>query len=75
MKETKSTTWTIAKIAGRWTMHPSSVSRVMGRFGVSGAKFGTSRQAARRFSDADVRRVEKLAGLSFKSLANEEETI
>lgn len=72
MKETKSITWTIAKIATRWTLHPSSVPRVMERFGVFGAKFGKSRQAARRFSDADVRRVEKLAGLSFKSLPNEE---
>jgi hypothetical protein len=36
----------------------------MRRFGITGAKFGAAKQAARRFSDQDVRTVEKLAGFN-----------
>ena len=54
---------TAAEIARRWGYRsPSSVLRTMIRFGISGAKFGAAKQSARRFSAADVERVEKLAG-------------
>ncbi|MEI7821371.1 MAG: hypothetical protein WCK55_10665 [Verrucomicrobiota bacterium] len=51
-------------IANRWDCHPSSVIRVMRRYGVSGIKFGATKQSARRFSLKDVETVEKLAGLN-----------
>ena len=35
----------------------------MRRFGFSGMKFGPSKQAARRFADADVKTVERIAAL------------
>ena len=61
MKPNVETTWTASTLAIRWGYHPSSVIRVMRRFGFSGLKFGTSKQAARRYADADVRKVEKVA--------------
>jgi len=35
----------------------------MRRYGISGLKFGTSQQAARRFTTLQVETVERLAGL------------
>jgi hypothetical protein len=55
---------TSSELGKRWNFHPSHVPRVMRRFGISGKKFGGSRQAARRFSDEEVLLVEKLAGLN-----------
>jgi len=60
-------TWTAAKLASRWACHPSTAVRILERFGFAGAKFGLSKQAARRFSDADVRTVEKIAGLEIRN--------
>lgn len=51
-------------ISIRWDCHPSSVIRVMRRYGVGGIKFGVNKQAARRFSLKDVERIEVLAGLN-----------
>ncbi|MCE9610236.1 MAG: hypothetical protein K8R23_08505 [Chthoniobacter sp.] len=45
-------------------MHPTSVLRIMKRHGFSGAKFGNAKQAGHRFSDHDVRIVEKLTGMN-----------
>ncbi|MEI6491454.1 MAG: hypothetical protein WCO94_02815 [Verrucomicrobiota bacterium] len=58
---------TSAEVGQRWNYHPSHVPRVMRRFGVSGLKFGSTKQSARRFADEDVRRVERLAGLKIPS--------
>lgn len=58
------TTAQAAEWPNRWDCHPSSVIRVMRRYGVSGIKFGATKQAARRFSLKDVETVEKLAGLN-----------
>lgn len=56
-------TLTAVDIARRWGFQsPSSILRVMKRFGISGTKFGKARQAARRFAASDVRLVERLAG-------------
>ena len=57
-------TWCARKLAVRWSCHPSSVARIMRRFGCNGLKFSPSQQGARRYLDADVRLVEKLCGLS-----------
>lgn len=64
MRNTLKTGWSAVKVAGRWDTHPSSVLRIMKRFGYSGAKFGTAKQAARRFPEREVRIVEKLAGFN-----------
>lgn len=53
---------TASHVGRRWDYHPSTVVRVMQRFGFSGLKFGSSRQSARRFSEEDVQKVEELAG-------------
>jgi len=63
VRETPPKTWTAAELGSRWEYHPSSVVRVMRRFGFSGMKFGPSKQAARRFADADVKTVERIAAL------------
>lgn len=55
--------WTSNELSQRWELHRASVPRLMARFGCSGLKFGTAQQAARRFSAADVKLVEHLAGL------------
>lgn len=52
--------WTCGDLAARWHYHPSTIPRVMRRFGFSGRKFGASRQAARRYTDAEVTTVEAL---------------
>jgi len=52
-----------AEIGVRWDYHPSSVVRIMRRFGCSGIKFGDSKQASRRYASQDVEMVEKLAAL------------
>ena len=67
MSETNAKTWTAAELAIRWEFHPSSVIRVMRRFGFGGMKFGTTKQAARRYADHDVKTVEKLAALQTRS--------
>ena len=64
MKKTIFKTWSAAELGARWGYHASSVVRVMRRFGFSGLKFGSARQAARRYSDEDVKTVEKLAILT-----------
>ncbi len=57
------TSLTAAEIARRWGYRSSSsVLRTMKRFGISGTKFGAARQAARRFTEENVRLVERLAG-------------
>ena len=72
MNETRSEKlWTATTIGLRWEYHPSSVIRVMRRFGFTGVKFGTARQAARRYADRDVMKVEKLAGLRSSASCNE----
>lgn len=55
---------TSKEVALRWNYHPSHIVRVMRRYGISGTKFGNARQAARRFSEEEVTRVERLAGLT-----------
>jgi len=47
----------------RWDKHPSTVVRIMKRFGVAGLKMGDSSQSSRLYSVKDVFRVEKLANL------------
>ena len=47
-------------IAQRWGVHPSSVLRIMRRYGFSGAKMGPSRNSPRRFKFTDVTQVEAL---------------
>jgi hypothetical protein len=64
MNHTRNTSWTSAQLAMRWNTHPTSVLRIMKRFGFSGAKFGKAKQAGRRFSDREVRVVEKLIGVN-----------
>lgn len=50
-----------ADLALRWGFkHPSSIPRLMARFGIAGVKFGKTKQAARRFALEDVIRVEQL---------------
>jgi len=61
--------FTSAEIARGWRVHPTSVARIMARYGFSGAKFGTSRQSARRYAADDVNAVEKIAGFGRKSTA------
>jgi hypothetical protein len=51
---------TASELAERWNVHRSSVPRVLSRFGIQGIKFGSARQAGRRFRAADVDRFEKL---------------
>ncbi|WP_050025369.1 hypothetical protein [Verrucomicrobium sp. BvORR034] len=70
MKNTNSTSWTAAEIALRWAVHPASVLRIMRRFGIAGAKFGTSRQSARRFSAEELKLAESYAQLNNTTQAN-----
>lgn len=61
MRNLNNRDWTAAELAVRWNYKsPSSVLRVMLRFGISGRKFGAAKQAARRFSDSEVQHVERL---------------
>lgn len=72
MKTTSAKTWTAAELGARWGYHQSSVIRVMRRFGFSGMKFGSSKQAARRYANRDVIIVEKLAGLESENTGEDE---
>lgn len=71
MKISRDKLWGAAELADRWGYHRSAVIRVMRRFGFTGVKFGTARQAARRYADRDVMTVEKLAGLRSSASCNE----
>jgi hypothetical protein len=64
MKKSTERLLTAGAIAPRWHCHPTSVLRIMKRFGFSGAKFGKAKQAGRRFSDREVKIVEKLIGVN-----------
>lgn len=65
MRNTSHITFTAADLTRRWSYKaPSSILRIMNRFGITGMKFGDSRQAARRFSLEEVELVERLAGAS-----------
>lgn len=55
-------TWRARELAARWCCHPSSVGRIMRRFGISGLKFSDNQQGSRRYLDADVKRVEDICG-------------
>jgi hypothetical protein len=50
----------ISEIASNWGIDPSTVPRVMGRFGFSGSKTGPSPQCARLYDEEDVQQVEAL---------------
>ena len=63
MSNTSKDFWTSGELAPRWCVHRATVPRIMARFGCSGVKFGDSKQAARRFTAADVALVERLAGM------------
>ena len=65
-------TRTSKELSWRWTMHPSTVVRVMDRYGISGLKFGTSKQAARRFTISQIETVERLAGLDARPAKDSE---
>jgi hypothetical protein len=64
MKNIEGLHWKAAELAARWNTHPTTVLRIMRRFGFSGAKLGPGKQAGRRFSDRDVHKVEGLTGLN-----------
>lgn len=55
--------FTTIQLAERWNYHRASIPRLMARFGFPGVKFGSTKQAGRRYSMADVLLVEKLAGV------------
>lgn len=59
--------YTTNDLAKRWRVHRASVPRIMARFGYSGIKFGTAKQAARRYTCTEVERVEQLVGISAAS--------
>jgi hypothetical protein len=64
MRNSSRKIWAAAELAERWEYKdPSSVLRIMRRFGISGAKFGTTKQSGRRYTASEVELVERLAGL------------
>jgi hypothetical protein len=71
VKTSTAKSWTASDLGLRWGYHPSSVIRVMRRFGFSGMKFGSSKQSARRYADEEVKVVEKLASLQTRATLEE----
>lgn len=55
--------FTSRQVADRWSCHRTSVPRICRRFGVSGAKFGSSKSSPRRFLVNDIEKVERLAAV------------
>ncbi len=47
------------QIAAKWGCDRTTATRILGRYGYSGYKFGSAKQSIRRFAPEDIEQVER----------------